>query len=168
MVQRTLRRNAAPQPRTRLARRKTGYHLVVCRRNRNGCRALQHPKPTADYRRWHRIAPETDPKREQFHFILSHLPRQYRFLTRLDPVSMVRAASGRRNYRGRAERLRVSKAWPTTHAVKVTANHRRSTRLRSPPGFGISANGSAISIPAVHPKAARVNVRPWIRRRSPA
>ena len=100
--------------------------------------------------------------------IINSLPQAHRFLTRLDPVSMVRAALGRRNGRDLPERSRVSKAWPTTRAKRVIANNRRPTRLRSPRGSSVSANGSATSIPTVPPKVARVNVRPPIRRRSPA
>jgi hypothetical protein len=66
------------------------------------------------------------------------------------------------------EPSRVSKAWPTTHAKKVLANNYRLTRLRSQRGSSVSANGSAVSILTVLPKAARVNLRPPIRQRWPA
>jgi hypothetical protein len=66
------------------------------------------------------------------------------------------------------EPSRVSKAWPTTHAKKVLANDPPLTRLRSPRGLSVSANGSAASMLTVLPKLARVNVPPPIRQRSPA
>ena len=90
------------------------------------------------------------------------------FLTRIDPVSMVRAVLGGGTVVILPEPSRVSKAWPTTHAKKVLANDSRLTRLRSPRGLSVSANGSAASMLTVLPKVTRVNVRPPIRRRSPA
>lgn len=93
---------------------------------------------------------------------------EVQFLTRIDPVSMVRAALGGGTVVILPEPSRVSKAWPTTHAKKVLANNSRLTRLRSPRGLSVSANGSAASMLTVLPKVARVNVRPPIRRRSPA
>src|SRR5262245_10671399 len=93
---------------------------------------------------------------------------QVQFLTRMDPVSMVRAALGGGTIVILPEPSRVSKAWPTTHAKKVLANNSRLTRLRSPRGLSVSANDSAASMLTVLPKAARINVRPPIRRRSPA
>src|SRR5215475_9863682 len=93
---------------------------------------------------------------------------EVQFLTRIDPVSMVRAALGGGTTVILPEPSRVSKAWPTTHAKKVLANDSRLTRLRSPRGLSVSANGSAASMLTVHPKVARINVRPPIRQRSPA
>src|SRR5262245_62756695 len=93
---------------------------------------------------------------------------EVQFLTRIDPVSMVRAALGGGTIVILPEPSRVSKAWPTTHAKKVLANDYRLTRLRSPRGLSVSANGSAASMLTVLPKVTRVNVRPPIRRRSPA
>ena len=58
-------------------------------------------------------------------FIPISLPQARRFLTRMDPVSMVRAALGRREYRDLPGPSRVSKAWPTTHAKEAIANNPR-------------------------------------------
>src|SRR5262249_30500471 len=93
---------------------------------------------------------------------------QVQFLTRIDPVSMVRAALGGGTTVICPDPPGGSKAGPTTHEKKVTANTPRPTGLRSPRGLSVSAGGSAASMLPVLPKAARVNARPPIRRRSPA
>lgn len=100
---------------------------------------------------------------EGFLFIFSDLPTIRRFLTRIDPVSMVRAALGRRNFRDLAWTVAGVEAWPTTRAKKVIANNHRLTRRRSPRGSSVSVNGSATSIPTVPPKVARVNVPGYFR-----
>src|SRR5260370_35069571 len=66
------------------------------------------------------------------------------------------------------EPSRVSKAWPATHAKRAVTNNFRRTRLRSLRGLSVSANGSAVSMLTVLPKAAQVNVRPPIHHRSHA
>jgi hypothetical protein len=66
------------------------------------------------------------------------------------------------------EPSRVSKAWPTTHAKRAVTNNFRRTRLRSQRGLSVWANGSAVSMLTVLPKAAQVNLRPPIHQRSHA
>ena len=67
-------------------------------------------------------------------FIPISLPQARRFLTRMDPVSMVRAALGRRKYRDLAWTVAGVEAWPTTHAKEAIANNLRLTSRRSPQG----------------------------------
>ena len=73
--------------------------------------------------------------------VIKHLCRSAVSLTRINTISMVRAAF-RAAEHAKPEIHARSKAWLTNRAAKVNAKNRRTTRLLSPRGSSVSANGS--------------------------